>query len=95
MKLDVRRMLRSELLTAARPDVAALRKSCRAIAKALRSDSWLRAIARDFWRTGLLRSERGLLGSSRVGRRPENANRLLTGDSETVDIIQHMESVCD
>ena len=36
-----------------------------------------------------------LLGSSIGGRRPENANRLLTGDSETVDIIQHMEPVCD
>jgi hypothetical protein len=40
-----------------------------------------------------------LLGSSCVGGRAQSAtqsaNRLLTGDPETVDIIKYMETVCD
>jgi hypothetical protein len=33
--------------------------------------------------------------ASRVGRKPKNANKLLTGDPGTIDIIQHMGTVCD
>jgi hypothetical protein len=36
-----------------------------------------------------------LLGSSRVGCERENANKLLTEDPETIDIIKHMLSVSD
>jgi hypothetical protein len=36
-----------------------------------------------------------LLGLSRVACGPKSANRLLTGDPETVDIIKYMETVCD
>lgn len=32
---------------------------------------------------------------SRVGRKPKNANKLLTRHPETIDINHHMEAVCD
>lgn len=37
----------------------------------------------------------GIMGLSRVGCKTEIANRLLTGDPETVDTIKYMETVCD
>jgi hypothetical protein len=36
-----------------------------------------------------------LLGSSRVACRPKIANKLLTREQGTIDIIQHIETVCD
>jgi hypothetical protein len=35
-----------------------------------------------------------LLGRNSVGR-PKSANKLLTEDQGILDIIQHMETVCD
>jgi len=36
-----------------------------------------------------------LSGLSRVGDRLKSANKLLTGDPGTIDIIQNMETLCD
>jgi hypothetical protein len=48
----------AELLTAARPDLAVSEKKSPSKIAKLRSDSWLQAMARECWRTGLPRSER-------------------------------------
>ncbi len=33
--------------------------------------------------------------ASRVGRKPKNVNKLLTRHPGTIDINQHMKTVCD
>jgi hypothetical protein len=84
----------AELLTAARPDLPAPRKSRRAMGKGAQIGLVVAAYGSGFLADRSPALGTPLLGWSSVGR-PKSANKLLTEDQGILDIIQHMETVCD